>query len=147
MATKAKKVVRRENAKEDVKGLRAHPKAKAPVSKLSKLTKRNEGSTRQTALKPVIRFGIVGVKRPEQDEPTAPAVTTKTKIDEPKPKDIQRADLVPANGYSLVVDGHFKTLFDREGAANKAAKEVLANYPMLKVEIYDASKKQRTLVK
>ncbi len=34
-----------------------------------------------------------------------------------------------------------------EGAAKKAAVELLAKYPMLQVEIYDASSKSRTLVK
>jgi hypothetical protein len=147
VAKKAKKVVRREYTKADVRESRVHSKAKTPVSKVSTLTKRSEGSLRQKLVKPGIRLGIVGRKRPEEVEPTTPAATTKTKINEPQPKNIQRADLVPANGYSLVVDGHFKTLFEGEGAAQKAAKEVLANYPMLKVEIYDASKKQRTLVK
>jgi hypothetical protein len=47
----------------------------------------------------------------------------------------------------LVLDGHFKTQFAEEGAAKKAAAELLANYPMLQVEIYDASSKSRTLVK
>jgi hypothetical protein len=140
VAKKAKKVVRREYTKADVRESRVHSKAKTPVSKASTLTKRSEGSPRQKAVKPGIRLGIVGGERPGQDE-------LKTKIEEPQPKDIQRADLVPVNGYSLVVDGHFKTLFDGEGAAKKAAKEVLANYPMLKIEIYDASNKQRTLVK
>ena len=52
-----------------------------------------------------------------------------------------------ADGYALVVDGHFKTQFAEEGAAKKAATELLAKYPMLQVEIYDASSKSRTLVK
>jgi hypothetical protein len=47
----------------------------------------------------------------------------------------------------MVVDGHFKTQFDDEGAAKKAATELLVIYPMLQVEIYDASSKVRTLVR
>jgi len=47
----------------------------------------------------------------------------------------------------MIVDGHFKTQFSDEVAAKKAAKELLANYPMLKVEVYDASAKVRTLIK
>jgi hypothetical protein len=47
----------------------------------------------------------------------------------------------------MIVDGHFKTQFSEEGAAKKAAKELLASYPMLKVEVYDASAKVRTLIK
>ena len=69
------------------------------------------------------------------------------RIEEQQPRNIQRADIAPANGYALVVDGHFKTQFAEESAAKKAAKELLANYPMLKIEIYDAASKVRTLIK
>jgi hypothetical protein len=55
-ATK-KKTVRREYTKADVKELRAHSKAKTPVAKIAKLTKRSEGSLRQKALKLGIRLG------------------------------------------------------------------------------------------
>ena len=58
MPKKAKKtVVRREYTKADVKELRAHSKAKAPVVKIAKLTKRSVGSLRQKALKLGIRLG------------------------------------------------------------------------------------------
>jgi hypothetical protein len=67
--------------------------------------------------------------------------------EQPQPRNIQRADIAPSDGYALVVDGHFKTQFAEEGAAKKAAVELLAKYPMLQVEIYDASSKSRTLVK
>jgi hypothetical protein len=55
-ATK-KKAVRREYTKADVKELRAHSKAKTPVAKIAKLTKRSEGSLRQKAIKLGIRLG------------------------------------------------------------------------------------------
>ena len=48
---------------------------------------------------------------------------------------------------AMVVDGHFKTQFSEEDAANKAASELLANFPMLQVEIYNAKEKSRMLVK
>jgi hypothetical protein len=64
-----------------------------------------------------------------------------------QPRNIQRADIAPANGYAMVVDGHFKTQFAEEGSAKKDAAELLAKHPMLKIEIYDASSKGRTLVK
>jgi hypothetical protein len=55
---KAKKaVVRREYTKADVKELRAHSRAKTPVVKIAKLTKRSVGSLRQKALKLGIRLG------------------------------------------------------------------------------------------
>ena len=66
---------------------------------------------------------------------------------EPQPRNIQRADIAPAYGYALVIDGHFKTQFPEIGSAEKKAAELLAKYPMLKVEIYDASAKARTLVR
>ena len=52
-----KRVVRREYTKADVKELRAHSKAKTPVVKIAKLTKRSVGSLRQKALKLGIRLG------------------------------------------------------------------------------------------
>lgn len=58
MAKKAKKrIVRREYTNADVKELRAHSKAKTPVVKIAKLTKRSVGSLRQKALKLGIRLG------------------------------------------------------------------------------------------
>lgn len=58
MPKKAKKtVVRREYTKDDVKELRAHSKAKTPVVKIARLTKRSVGSLRQKALKLGIRLG------------------------------------------------------------------------------------------
>jgi hypothetical protein len=41
----------------DVKELRAHSKAKTPVAKIAKLTKRTEGSMRKKALKLGIKLG------------------------------------------------------------------------------------------
>ncbi len=69
------------------------------------------------------------------------------RIQEPQPRNIQRADIAPANGYAMVVDGHFKSQFSEEDAANTAASELLANFPMLQVEIYNAKQKSRMLVK
>jgi hypothetical protein len=54
---KKKNVVRREYTNADVKELRAHSKAKTPVVKIAKLTKRSVGSLRQKALKLGIRLG------------------------------------------------------------------------------------------
>jgi hypothetical protein len=47
----------------------------------------------------------------------------------------------------MVVDGRFKTQFEEEAAAKKAATKLLAKFPMLQIEIYDASSRKRTLVK
>jgi isocitrate lyase len=54
---KTKKSVRREYTKADVKELRGHSKARTPVAKIAKLTKRTEGSLRQKALKLGIKLG------------------------------------------------------------------------------------------
>ena len=43
-----------------------------------------------------------------------------TLADETQPRNIQRADVAPAEGFSLVVDGHFKTNYDDEKAAQEA---------------------------
>jgi hypothetical protein len=73
----------------------------------------------------------------------------KLQVEDPQPqhRNVQRADIPPAHGYALVVDGRFKTEFVEEGAVKKAAAELLAKYPMLQVEIYDAASKSRTSVK
>jgi hypothetical protein len=52
-----KKIVRREYSKADVRELRAHSKARTPVDKIAKLTKRTVGSLRQKALKLGIGLG------------------------------------------------------------------------------------------
>jgi hypothetical protein len=57
MAKKSKKTVGREYTKEDVKELRAHSKARTPVTEIAKLTKRSVGSLRQKALKLGIGLG------------------------------------------------------------------------------------------
>ena len=71
----------------------------------------------------------------------------KLTIEESQPRNIQRADIAPVVGYAMVVDGHFKTHFSEEPLAKAAAVKLLAKYPMLKIEVYDASSKARTLVK
>jgi hypothetical protein len=58
MAKKSKKkIARREYSKADVRELRAHSKARTPVDKIAKLTKRTVGSLRQKAFKLGIGLG------------------------------------------------------------------------------------------
>jgi hypothetical protein len=58
VSKKAKKTVaRREYTKVDVKELRAHSKAKTPVVKIAKLTRRSVGSLRQKAIRLGIKLG------------------------------------------------------------------------------------------
>nr|WP_312016886.1 hypothetical protein [Bradyrhizobium liaoningense] len=53
---KKKKLVCREWTTADIKELKAHSKARTPVVKLAKMTKRTEGALRQKAL--VLGFGL-----------------------------------------------------------------------------------------
>lgn len=57
MAKNAKKAKRRPFTKQDVKALRAHSKARTPVSKISKEMTRSVGSIRQKALRLGIGIG------------------------------------------------------------------------------------------
>ena len=61
-----------------------------------------------------------------------------------EPRVVQRADVAPSEGFSLVVDGRFKTQFEDEAAAKIAAAELLSRFKFLKIEIYDAAKRERT---
>jgi hypothetical protein len=67
-------------------------------------------------------------------------------IDEPEPKKATRADRPPAEGFVVVVDGHFKTEFDAADTAEVSGRRLKSTYPMLQVEIYDAATKVRTLL-
>lgn len=53
----AKKIVRMAYTKEDVRKLKAHSKARTPLTKISKEMKRTEGSLRQKAIKLGIGLG------------------------------------------------------------------------------------------
>jgi hypothetical protein len=64
--------------------------------------------------------------------------------DELEPRKVQRADVAPADGFTLVVDGHFKTHYDSATAAQEAGAELFGRFPMLQVLIYDAATKTRS---
>lgn len=49
MQASKRKLVRKEYTASDIKLLKAHSRARTPVSKLSKMMKRSEGSLRQKA--------------------------------------------------------------------------------------------------
>jgi hypothetical protein len=65
-------------------------------------------------------------------------------VEEVQPRNIQRADLAPFDGFSLVVDGHFKSHYDDEPAAQKAGADLFQKFPMLQVMIYNAATKTRS---
>ena len=64
--------------------------------------------------------------------------------DEPRPKNIQRADIAPSEGFALVVDGRLKTKYDDEATAKKAGADLLSRFPKLQVQIYNAATKTRS---
>ena len=45
-------------------------------------------------------------------------------VEQPQPRNIQRADIAPTDGYALVVDGHFKTQFAGKGSRKKSGDRV-----------------------
>jgi hypothetical protein len=49
-------------------------------------------------------------------------------IQEQQPRNIQRADIAAANGFALVVDGHFKTEFGSGTLRRKLRKNCLHNF-------------------
>ena len=57
MAKKVKKRVRREYTKAEEKELRAHSKARTPVKKIARLTKRSETALRSKASSMGMRLG------------------------------------------------------------------------------------------
>lgn len=73
--------------------------------------------------------------KPKQDQP-----------EELRPRNPQRADIIPTEGFALVVDGKLKADFDDEEAARAAGVELLAKFPRLRVEVYNAETGVRTRV-
>ena len=65
-----------------------------------------------------------------------------TMPDEPQPRNITRADLVMTEGFGLKVDGRIKTVFATLEAAQKRARDLKAEFPMLQVKVYDAAQKK-----
>jgi hypothetical protein len=66
----------------------------------------------------------------------------KLEIEEPQPRKILRADKAPTDGYSLVVDGHFKS----HHATEEAGMALKNQYQMLQVQVYDAATKTRSMI-
>ncbi|WP_439922702.1 hypothetical protein [Nitrobacter sp. JJSN] len=74
-------------------------------------------------------------KRPAEDQ-----------SEELRPRNPQRADIIPTEGFAMVVDGRLKSSFDEERIAQAAGAELLAKFPMLRIEVYNAETKVRTKV-
>ncbi len=70
----------------------------------------------------------------------------KLELEEQQPRKVIRADKAPTAGYSLVVDGHFKSHHDTLEAAEKAGMDLKNRFSMLQVQIYDAATKTRSKI-
>jgi hypothetical protein len=70
----------------------------------------------------------------------------KIESEDQQPRKIIRADKAPTSGYSLVVDGHFKSHHDTVEAAEAAGMALKNRYQMLQVQIYDAVTKTRSMI-
>jgi hypothetical protein len=66
--------------------------------------------------------------------------------DEAGSEKVARADRPPAEGFVVVVDGHFKSEFDTAEAAEASGRKLKSTYPMLQIKIYDAATRARTLL-
>ncbi|SDO38174.1 hypothetical protein [Afipia sp. GAS231] len=66
--------------------------------------------------------------------------------EEPQSRKIIRADKAPVSGYSLVVDGHFKSHHDTVEAAEEAGMALKNKFQMLQVQVYDAETKTRSMI-
>src|SRR5450755_2665505 len=85
---------------------------------------------------------------PIQSDHDPGAIMKKPKIEaeEQQPRKIIRADKAPTTGYSLVVDGHFKSHHDTVEAAEEAGMALKNQYQMLQVQVYDAATKTRSMI-
>ncbi len=70
----------------------------------------------------------------------------KIEAEEQQPRKIIRADKAPTSGYSLVVDGHFKSHHDTIEAAEATGMALKNQFQMLQVQIYDAGTRTRSLI-
>ena len=69
-----------------------------------------------------------------------------TMREEAQPRNVTRADLVLTEGFGLEVDGRMKTVFPTLLVAEKKARDLKEEFPMLQIKVYDAAEKTRTLV-
>jgi hypothetical protein len=69
-----------------------------------------------------------------------------TVIEEPKPRNIMRADVTISEGFGIEVDGQMKAVFDTKAAAEKEALELKTKYPMLQIKVYDAAQKTSAVI-
>lgn len=155
--SKVKKAVKRTVAKKAVLPSKTRPakavqqvktlsKAKT-VSKTKKVTKPVVVVEEQAVIAPAVEVASAPkIPAPPPASPPCEVLTVKrpTVSSERTVKAGQRADLPPTAGFTLLVDGHFKSQFDALDLVKEAGSKLLSKFPKLRVEIYDATKKTRT---
>ena len=99
-------------------------------------------------LAPVGEFFLPFLRRSAQGAFTYGASRKKPRpaADEPQPRKAIRAAKAPTTGYSLVVDGHFKTHYETVEAAEEAGMALKNRFQMLQVQVYDAENKTRSMI-
>ena len=56
------------------------------------------------------------------------------------------ANILPTDGYALEIDGKFKSNYVASEDALKAGLELKKKFPLIRVNVYDAKQRTRTLV-
>lgn len=139
---------------------KAAPKAKAALQakaapQAKKAAKPAIAVVEPVAVKPVVQPAAAPVSVPKVEKVAAPKTAAasapcdvltvkRPPASNEKTKVVQRADLPPTEGFTLLVDGHFKNQYDDLDLVKAAASSLLSKFPKLRVEIYDAIKKTRT---
>ncbi len=87
-------------------------------------------------------------KKPK--DPLANIIATKSKnasadVSATRPRN-PSANLVPADGFFLEIDGKIKTEYETSEDALKAGLELKTKYPHIQVIVYGAKERTRTLV-
>jgi len=154
---KTKAAVSRKAAKTPARPAKALKKVVATKSVKVSAAKPEKAALAKVAVEKSIKKPVAPVAPPKAEPLTLPAAkvaqveaplapVAKPVLTARKPAEAaasQRADRPPADGFTLLVDGHFKSCFDDLKGAKAAASELKGRFPMLRVEIYDAAKKAR----
>src|SRR3954451_5372051 len=92
--------------------------------------------------------GVKGgrIQKPIQTDTESRVKKPKLEIEQPQPRPVMRADKAPTEGYSLVVDGHFKSHHATVEEAEEAGMALKNKYQMLQVQVYDAATKTRSMI-
>jgi hypothetical protein len=83
---------------------------------------------------------------PEDPAAKKPGLLEMPVLDEPQAVVLERADVVPVDGFVIEVDGRLKQRFDDKSAAQNAALQLKQRFSMLQVRVYDAIEKSRALI-